>query len=163
MKLSEMVPRLQIKAPMKATSMEAAFRELLRVVANIYTAMGQDEVEDLVDRLEEREQLASTVLDNGIAIPHVYHDRFRHLVAVFGRHPGGIAFAGEPTPLRGIFLLLVPEGRTELQMLALNKLSGLVQDEGFVQRLMTSADEEVIATLFDEVDQGKANGNVAEQ
>jgi mannitol/fructose-specific phosphotransferase system IIA component (Ntr-type) len=152
MKLAELVPRLQIRSTMKAKSMVPAIQELLGIIANTYTAMNDDEREELADRLEERETLASTVLEFGVAIPHVYHGRFRHLVGAFGRRREGISFGeGQPT-VRGIFLLLVPEGRTDLQMLALNKLTEVMQSPGFWRRLMGCGSDDEIFELFEEMD-----------
>ncbi len=158
MKLTELVPRLQIRSNMKASEMEPALQELLGIIANIYTAMTDDERDELAEKLEERETLASTVLEFGVAIPHVYHGRFRHLVGAFGRRREGISFGeGQPT-VRGIFLLLVPEGRTDLQMLALNKLTGAMQSPDFWRRLMGCGNGDEIFDLFAEIDGAADNG-----
>ncbi len=158
MKLTELVPRLQIRSAMKSETMEPALDELLGIIANIYTAMADDEREELVESLVEREKLASTVLDFGVAIPHVYHGRFRHLVGAFGRRREGISFGeGQPT-VRGVFLLLVPEGRTDLQMVALNKLTSVMQAPDFWRRVMGCGDGDEIFELFEEVDGAVDNG-----
>lgn len=158
MKLTELVPRLQIRSTMKAGDMQSALKELLGIIANIYTAMTDEEREELTARLEERETLASTVLEVGVAFPHVYHGRFRHLVGAFGRRREGLAFGeGQPT-VRGIFLLLVPEGRTDLQMQALSKLTGLMQTPDFWRRLMGCGDGDEIFELFREIEGEPDNG-----
>jgi mannitol/fructose-specific phosphotransferase system IIA component (Ntr-type) len=158
MKLTELVPRLQIRSTMKATEMEPALQELLEIIANIYTAMTDDERDELAERLEERETLASTVLEFGVAIPHVYHGRFRHLVGAFGRRRDGISFGADQPKVRGIFLLLVPEGRTDLQMLALNKLTGILQSPDFWRRVMGCGNGDEIYELFEEIDGTSNNG-----
>mgnify|MGYP002639588782 CR=1 FL=1 len=156
MKLNELVPRLQIRSNLKADKMDSALTELLNLIGNIYTAMTEDERDEMKERLKEREKLSSTVLEPGVAIPHIYHGRFRHLIAAFGRRREGISFGdGQPT-VRGIFLLLVPEGRTDLQVSALTRVTGAIQEPDFWRRLMGCRDGDEIFELFGEAG-GKAN------
>jgi len=152
MKLTDVVPPIQIVHPLRARSRRGVLRELLRRIARVYTAVSEDEVDELVERLEEREELGSTVLESGVAVPHVYHSRFHHLVAGFGICPEGIEFDKDAPPVRALFVLLVPQERTDIHMVAMSKLSALVQETNFMPRLLACSDADQVHDLFDEME-----------
>ena len=108
----------------------------------------------LVQALEEREKLNSTALGEGVAIPHGKLPGLRRVVAAFGRSPAGVDFSsldGKPTHL--FFLLVAPEDSAGAHLKALARISRLLKDEAFRQRLMaapTSAD--LYATIREEDD-----------
>jgi PTS system nitrogen regulatory IIA component len=154
MKLIDLFPQQQMKATLSSTDMVSTFAELLQVIGSIYSALPADEQDDLCDRLVAREKLATTVLAEGIAIPHIYHDRFRHLVGAFGRCREGVRFLPDGPLVRGVFLIIVPVGRNDLQMMALNKITGLLQRPDFWRRVMGCSDGDELYDLFVEVDSG---------
>ena len=91
--------------------------------------------------LEEREQLASTAIGDGIAIPHGKLDSVGHLVGVLGRAGQGIEFEsidGKPTHL--VFMLVAPASSTGVHLKALARLSRLFRDAEFRKRLLDAAD-----------------------
>src|SRR2546428_630433 len=98
----------------------------------------------LVQALEDREKLNSTALGEGVAIPHGKLPGLRRVIAAFGRSPLGVDFSsldGKPTHL--FFLLVAPEDSAGAHLKALARISRLLKDESFRQRLMratTAAD-----------------------
>src|SRR5437870_1811019 len=94
--------------------------------------------------LEERAKLNSTALGDGVAIPHGKLPGLRRVIAAFERCPGGVDFSsldGKPTHL--FFLLVAPEDCAGAHLKALARISRLLKDESFRQRLMratTAAD-----------------------
>jgi len=91
--------------------------------------------------LEEREQLGSTALADGIAIPHGKLDNLDRLVGALGRSRAGLAFDaldGRPTHL--VFMLVAPSNAAGLHLQALARLSRLFRDADFRQRLLEAAD-----------------------
>jgi PTS system nitrogen regulatory IIA component len=103
--------------------------------------------EVLVKALGEREKLASTAIDQGVAIPHAKLRTLPQLVACVGRKSPGIDFEsmdGRPTHL--FFVLVAPENSTGVHLKALARISRLFRDPGFRQRLMAAPDA---AELYD--------------
>ena len=99
------------------------------------------EAEALRKVLEEREQLASTAIGDGIAIPHGKMDAVGQLVGALGRSVEGIDFEsidGKPTHL--IFMLVAPASSTGVHLKALARLSRLFRDADFRQRLLAAPD-----------------------
>ena len=95
----------------------------------------------LVGALEERERLNSTALGDGVAIPHGKLPGVRRVIAAFARSRAGVDFQsldGKPTHL--FFLLVAPEDSAGAHLKALARISRLLKDESFRQRLMRAGD-----------------------
>jgi len=127
-----------IKAELQASTKAGVLGELAELLAR-----QQPVVDAAVLRkvLEEREQLASTAIGDGIAIPHGKLDVVGHLVGALGRSRAGIEFDsidGKPTHL--VFMLVAPSSSTGVHLKALARLSRLFRDADFRQRLLTADD-----------------------
>src|SRR3989442_1074770 len=120
--------------------------EVIEELAGAVALRHRNEVDrqKLVQALEDREKLNSTALGDGVAIPHGKLPGLRRVIAAFGRSPGGVDFSsldGKPTHL--FFLLVAPEDSAGAHLKALARISRLLKDESFRQRLMratTAAD-----------------------
>jgi len=80
--------------------------------------------EDVISAILRREQLASTGIGRGVAIPHTKHDAVRRLVATVAHSRKGIDFEsldGEPVHL--IFLLVSPFNSPTEHLRALEAIS----------------------------------------
>jgi PTS system nitrogen regulatory IIA component len=102
----------------------------------------------------EREKLGSTGIGSGVAIPHGKIANLDHIVAAFGRSKAGIDFDsqdGEPTYL--FFVLVAPENTAGLHLKALAKLSRLLKDSNFRDRLMKVPDAKAIYQIISEEDE----------
>jgi PTS system nitrogen regulatory IIA component len=111
------------------------------------------EAETLRRVLEEREQLASTAIGDGIAIPHGKLDSVGHLVGTLGRSVEGIEFEsidGKPTHL--VFMLVAPSSSTGVHLKALARLSRLFRDADFRARLLAAPSGEAMYQVIAEED-----------
>lgn len=133
---------------MTSTERDDALLELVsHIPALRNNAAGQ---QTLLHALREREQLHSTGIGDGIALPHARNalvGLVDHPVIVFGRSPTGIPFGaidGEPAKL--LFLLVAPNVTAHLQMLA--RLSRILRDRR-TRRILLEADrpEKVITAI----------------
>ncbi|MGH7907926.1 MAG: PTS sugar transporter subunit IIA, partial [Candidatus Binataceae bacterium] len=103
--------------------------------------------------LDERERLGSTAIGDGIAIPHGKLKGVSRILGVFGRHPGGVDFESLDGNLTYLFFLLVaPEDSTSLHLKALARVSRLLKDGGFRERLLKAADAGEIFRLIKDED-----------
>jgi nitrogen PTS system EIIA component len=99
------------------------------------------DVQALRRTLEEREQLASTAIGDGIAIPHGKLDNLDHLIGALGRSPAGLNFDsidGKPTHI--VFMLVAPTNSAGVHLQALARLSRLFRDAGLRQKLLSAPD-----------------------
>ncbi len=108
---------------------------------------------DLKAALMAREQLGSTGVGEGVAIPHAKIAGLTQLVACFGRCVSGIDFdAIDYQPVRLIFVLLVPENSAGAHLKALARISRLLKNESFRKQLLELPDAEALYRAFLEED-----------
>jgi len=141
MKVVDFLSPDAILPALAGTSKPAVLAEMAAFVAKQAVGGISIDVENLRRTLEEREQLASTAIGDGIAIPHGKLDNIDHLVGVLGRSIEGLDFEsldGKPTHL--VFMLVAPSNSAGIHLKALARLSRLFRDAGFRQRLLHSAD-----------------------
>src|SRR5512138_2330018 len=92
-----------------ATSKAEVLAEMAALIASQHTSAPTVDAEVLRHSLEEREQMGSTALADGVAFPHGKLDNLDGLVGALGRAPVGLAFDsldGKPTHL--VFVLVTP-------------------------------------------------------
>ncbi|MCE9580237.1 MAG: PTS sugar transporter subunit IIA [Deltaproteobacteria bacterium] len=103
--------------------------------------------------LIEREQLASTAIGEGVAIPHGKLAAVSEIVACLGRVPGGVDFDsmdGQPTFL--FFVLVAPDNSTGAHLKALARISRVFKDAEFRKRLLAAADADAMYRVIADED-----------
>ena len=103
--------------------------------------------------LIDREQLASTAIGEGVAIPHGKMSAVSEIVACLGRAPGGVDFDsmdGQPTFL--FFVLVAPENSTGAHLKALARTSRVFKDAEFRRRLLDAPDADAMYRVIAEED-----------
>jgi PTS system nitrogen regulatory IIA component len=104
--------------------------------------------------LLEREKISTTAIGEGVAIPHGKLPGVDKVVGVFARSPEGVDFAsldGEPTHL--FFTLIAPEDAAADHLKALARISRLLKDTAFRNRLMKGQTRQEIFDIIAEEDQ----------
>ncbi len=87
--------------------------------------------------LSKREQLGSTGVGDGIAIPHAKIPGLDYLIALFGRSPVGVEYdAIDAVPVNLVFALLVPPNSTGAHLKALARISRLLKGAEFRAELL---------------------------
>jgi PTS system nitrogen regulatory IIA component len=110
--------------------------------------------EDLVRVLMERERLGSTGIGGGIGIPHGKIKDLASLVLGFGLSRKGVDFEsidGEPTHI--FFVLITPEDSTGLHLKLLARISRILKNDHFRERLMNAADRDDIFDIIKQEDE----------
>ena len=107
---------------------------------------------DLLRVLLEREELGSTGIGDGIAIPHGKVQKIDKLVVSCGRSIEGVDFQsmdGKPTHI--VFLLIAPENSAGVHLKALARISRLLKDGDFRRSLMeANTGEEIFDIIINE-------------
>ncbi|MFO7570285.1 MAG: PTS sugar transporter subunit IIA [Smithellaceae bacterium] len=92
--------------------------------------------EKAVEVLQQRENLGSTGIGDGVAIPHGKISDIRELVVAFGRSQNGIDFGAiDGKPVFLFFLLLAPENSAGQHLKALAKISKMLKTVNFRKKL----------------------------
>lgn len=137
MKIKQILSKNCIIDRLAARTKEEAIAELAELLARNFSNLPQEET---VQILLEREKLGSTGIGNGVAIPHGKISALTQIVTGFGRSMEGIAFDSQDgKPAHLFFVLLAPENAASLHLKALARLSRLLKDVHFRNKLMEAA------------------------
>ncbi len=123
-----------ISVDFEATTKEGVIKELLGMLAKAGAIRNEAQ---LFKILMDREALGSTGIGQGVGIPHGKTDSLRRLVGALGISKTGVDFDsldGEPTHI--FFLLIAPEDSAGPHLKALAKISCLLKDKFFREKLM---------------------------
>lgn len=159
MKLSELIDTQAIVSDIQAATKEEAIAELVAALAAAGKVAKAD-TEKLCAALMAREQLGSTGIGQGLAVPHAKHENVADLVAAFGRSRKGIEFDsldGDPAYL--VFLLLSNKEASGLHLEALAYITKLLRDDVFCRFLKEAKDRAEIVELLKEADEKLAGGD----
>lgn len=146
MKISELLNPQAVVAEMKAVSKEAALSELTDALLEVAPGLRRD---DVLHVLKEREQLGSTGIGDGVAIPHGKLKGIPELMLAFGRSRGGVDFEsmdGQPAHL--FFLLVAPEESVGVHLKTLARISKLLKDVDVRQQMLDAENAEQIYQLI---------------
>jgi mannitol/fructose-specific phosphotransferase system IIA component (Ntr-type) len=150
--LSELLSPATIALDLKSADRDAVLSELVTQIPQL--AARPDARQTLLRALREREQLHSTGIGDGIALPHARNalvGLVDEAIVVFGRHNGGIPYdAIDSVPARLFFLLVAPTVTQHLAILA--RLSRLLRDPKLRQNLLTADRVESVLALVREAE-----------
>jgi Kef-type K+ transport system membrane component KefB/Trk K+ transport system NAD-binding subunit/mannitol/fructose-specific phosphotransferase system IIA component (Ntr-type) len=102
----------------------------------------------LTESLLDREELNSSVIAPGLAVPHALIDgerRFRMLIA---RSRDGIRFPSQEETVHAVFLLLRTQDERTFHLRALSAIAQVVQDADFEEKWMTARNSEDLRSII---------------
>ena len=104
--------------------------------------------------LIERENLGSTGIGDGIALPHGRISGLDNVAGIFLRLQEPLEFAAaDHLPVNLIFAILVPENATEEHLKLLASLAGVFRDEETRMKLLETSDSAQIRDIFGNPDE----------
>jgi PTS system nitrogen regulatory IIA component len=152
MKLSDFVVPDAIIVDLKASTKEDAIRALvqsLRATGNIKT----DDEQGIVAAILKREELGSTGIGNGVAVPHTKHASASKLVATIALAKGGVDFASlDGGAVHILFLLVSPPDRPGDHLRGLENISLHLRNPNFCSFLKQATTKEEVLELLNEAD-----------
>ena len=150
MKILDFIDPKKIITALKATDKKGVLEELTLPVADIT----QIEHKELVRVLIEREHLGSTGIGNGIGIPHGKLKNLQSLILGVGISRKGVNFdAMDKKPTHIFFLLLTPDNSTDLHLKLLARISKILKEESFKDKILVSSDKEEVIRLIQGIDE----------
>ncbi len=126
--------------------------EVLRAFAARLAQLGivRDE-EELFRRLWEREQLSSTGIGAGIAIPHCKMPGLRQAVVAVGLAPRGVEFgAADGQAVRLVFLVVSPEAVPAEHLRVLAAISRWIKADRHAERILEMHDPQAVYRFLEE-------------
>jgi PTS system nitrogen regulatory IIA component len=132
--LAEYLSEASVAVPLTATTKASVLRELVGLAERSWQVYDADA---LLEAIRHREEMGSTALPSGVAIPHPHRPMpsvLGEAVIAYGRTASGIPFGADLGGLTDIFFLVAcRDDRTHLRVLA--RLSRLLLRPGFVDEL----------------------------
>ena len=151
MKITELMNKDLIIPMLVAKTKKEALKELVDCVVRKESKVDSTE---LLRVLLEREELGSTGIGDGIAIPHGKIKKIENLIVSFGRSLDGVDFQsmdGKPTHI--IFLLIAPENSAGIHLKALARISRLLKDSAFRRNIMSASTSQEIYDIIAQEDE----------
>ena len=149
MKILEVLDKEAILVELKSDDKKGVLEELVRPAARIAGVKH----EEIMRVLLERERLGSTGIGGGIGIPHGKLKSLKSLVLGFGLSRKGVDFEsmdGKPTHI--FFLLVTPENSTGLHLKLLARISKILKNDLFKEKLLGATGSEEILSIIKEED-----------
>jgi len=150
MRILDFLSHDTIIASLQSQSKEEVLAELVEPIARANSRLDR---RVLLQTLIDRENLGSTGIGGGIAIPHGMFDRLDRLMASFGKSDGGVDFSSmDNKPAHLIFLLVAPKNNAGEHLKALARISRLFKDPMLKRDLQQARTADDIYRLLEESD-----------
>lgn len=150
MRISRLLNKNSIIANLNSSDKKGAIDELASAISQTTNASAKD----IATVLMEREQLGSTGIGGGIAIPHGKLDSVGSIIVGFGLSQKGIEYESlDNKPVHIFFLLLTTENSTGGHLKVLAQISKLLKMDHFKKRLLTAESVDEIYNIIMEQDE----------
>lgn len=147
MEIADIVSRSVVLPLLKVTSKKQLFQELGNRAAEAYGLDARAVIAGLV----AREQLGSTAMGDGVAIPHARIKGLGQIVGVFARLEKPVDFdAADGEPVDLVFMLLAPEESGADHLRALARVSRLLRVPAARDKLRSTTNGDAIYALITE-------------
>ena len=145
MTIADIIGKDNVIVELRAADKAQVLGQLSRRAA---TGTGIDQ-EVILKALRAREDLGSTGLGRGFALPHARLDSLRGFFALFARLARPVDFGSiDDRPVDLVILLLIPANAGNQHLARLATLSRPLRDQAFVQRLRAAANAEALHELL---------------
>jgi len=152
MKFADFMSLKAIRSDLVADDKEGVITEMVGALLEA-GSISEEDTEGIVKAIMKREELGSTGIGRGVAVPHTKHPSVENLVGTVAISRDGVDFSsldGERVQL--VFLLISPPDRPGDHLRALENISRQLRDDTFCKFLKQSKLPEDIRQLLDEAD-----------
>ncbi len=150
MRLTQLLSEEQIEISLKQTKKKSVIEELL--VLAIKSGHINDRMKAFED-IMKREEMMSTGLENGIAVPHAKTKAADELTLSLGISKEGIDFdAADGKPSYLFFMLLAPEDAAGPNVRVLAEIARITKNKEFCKSLINASSAQQVMQLIDEAE-----------
>jgi len=148
MAIVDMLTPEVIKVPLVSRNKDEVLKELVEILAK---AGKISNLERALDAIKKREDMGSTGLEEGIAVPHAKTDTVDKLTMAIGISPDGVEFdALDGKPSHIFFLMLAPPDQSGPHIQALAEIARMARSKAFINALKNAKSSEEVLNLFKE-------------
>ncbi len=146
MKISDILTEDLVVAGLKGKSKDGIIEAMIDIVSHSPRVLDKEKVRTAIF---EREQIMSTGVGNGFAIPHGKTDAVSDIVAAFAVTEEDIDYDSlDEKPVRLVFLLVGKDNLVGPHIKLLSRISRLMNKEEFRKQLLTLETPKEILDLF---------------
>ena len=153
MKFKDFVVPGAICTDLRATEKRPAIREMVETLADAGSIASED-VDGIVRVIMKREEVGSTGIGKGVAVPHAKHPKAKRLVGTVARSVKGVEFnALDGQLVKLLFLLISPPDASGPHIKALERIFTLLKNDDFCRFAQASGKASELMDLLKEADQ----------
>jgi PTS system fructose-specific IIA component/PTS system nitrogen regulatory IIA component len=157
MKLTDFVVPEAIIPDLKAASKEDAIRAMIDSLKTTGSIKAED-ADGILSAVLKREELGSTGIGNGVAVPHTKHPSVDRLIATVALAKEGVDFASlDGDDVYILFLLVSPPDRPGDHLRGLENISRHLRNQNFCNFLRQAKTQSDVIDLLNEADRGELN------
>ncbi len=152
MKLTDFVDAASVNPDLQAGTKEEAIRSMVGSLKESGKIQA-DQEEAIIAAILKREELGSTGIGKGVAVPHTKHASVTELIATVALSNEGVDFAsldGEPVYI--FFLLVSPPDQPGDHLRGLESISKHLRSDNFCNFLQQAKTQKDILELLSEAD-----------
>ena len=146
MKISDLLDNTNVIPDLSAQNKKEAIDKLVETLSS---KLDEQTLASVRRAVMERENIMSTGVGKGLAIPHGKSPDLTQTYAAFARLEEPVAYeAIDNEPVQILFLLVGPESQNSVHIKMLSRISRLLNSSAFREKLLTCTSKETIITLF---------------
>ena len=137
-----------VKVPLESVTKMDVITELVDILVRAGRVQNREKV---IEAVLKRENLGSTGLEKGIAVPHAKTDQVSTLTLAIGISIKGVEFnAIDGKPSKVFFLMLASPDQSGPHIEALSEIARITRSETFCRMLTGAATAKEVVELFKE-------------
>lgn len=153
MKITDLLDEKSIRLNASASSKQEALNQIINLINQTGNITNKEEYKEKVFKREEQ---GSTGIGEGIAIPHGKSDKVKKATLSAMVIPNGVDFDSlDNKKVNLMFLIAAPESKDNIHLEVLSRLSALLMDENFREKLKRAKSPKEFLNYIDEAEKAK--------
>ena len=153
MKITDLLDEKSIRLNAAASSKTEALNQIIKLINQTGNIINKDEYKEIVFKREEQ---GTTGIGEGIAIPHGKSSKVKKACLAAMVIPNGVDFESlDNKKVNLMFLIAAPETKDNIHLEVLSRLSALLMDENFREKLRRSKTPKEFLNNIDEAEKVK--------
>ncbi len=147
MRLRDLLDETTVCVGLGSIDKEECFEEMIDLLVRVGRVSDRA---GALQAIQDRENLATTGIGNGVAVPHGKHPSLDEFTVALGISREGIEFdALDGEPVHMVMLLLANSNQPDLHLQALTEVSRLLQVPGFYRRAIAASTPAELLRIID--------------
>ena len=151
MKLADLLSEDRVVIPLESSDKDGVLKELVTACA---ISLGISDTDQLLKKVREREEIKTTGVGKGVALPHAVWDGVDGVQLTLGVAPEGLDFDSYDADPVFLVFLIVTHGMTTSYLTVLERVAKLFLDERDWRKILAAASPAEVLELLRDIDAG---------